>query len=91
MPEYREVRSRYKLAASITSANTEISYTYGYNAASGSIEVGNIIRIQNTALTAGQNDEYMRVKKIFPNFPNGVLGNTKTISVFLYLSLFISK
>jgi len=67
LPEYREVRSRYKLAASITSADTEISYTYGYNAASGSIEVGNIIRIQNTANTAGQNDEYMRVKKIFPN------------------------
>lgn len=67
LPEYREVSSRYKLAADITSATTEISYNYGYNATSASIEVGTIIRIENTTNAAGQADEYMRVKKIFPN------------------------
>jgi len=67
LPEYREVRSSYKLAATITAFDTEISYTYGYNEGTGSIEVGNIIRIQNTSNAVGQNDEYMRVKKIFPN------------------------
>lgn len=67
LPQYTEISSRYKLANNITSADTEISYTYNYNATSGSIEVGSIIRIQNTTLAAGQNDEYMRVKKIFPN------------------------
>ena len=65
LPEYKEVSSRYKVAADMSTAITMLEYTYGFNSASGSIEVGSIIQVISAG--AGAGNEYMRVKNIYPD------------------------
>jgi hypothetical protein len=65
LPEYKEVSSRYKVAADMSTATTMLEYTYGFNSASGSIEVGSIIQVISAGSGAG--NEYMRVKNIYPD------------------------
>lgn len=66
LPQYTEASSRYKVAAPMSTADTLLDYTYGFNASSASIEVGSIIKVISSG-GAGYGTEYMRVKDIFPD------------------------
>lgn len=79
LPQYSEVSSRYRTSLAMSTTTQFLDYKYGFNPTSGSIEVGSIIKVLSTGV--GYDDEYMRVKKIYPNtlrmeVERGYIGST---------------